>query len=193
MPTIKIPNSEIQNLLSEGTVEFPKYSTQIMNLANQNAQGTRPKVVGQMSDLIQEFKGKTLQEWRIFYEGRKPDGIKDAADKIYPMIELFKEAITKIDKEMVEKWVDDLVILKTFAGLNFQETILRKLSEIKNEKYRLATPYEEAQGIDGFIGETSLSIKPNSYKTMFQLQENIAVGMVYYEKKDTGLVIEYNF
>ena len=31
---------------------FPKYTTQLMNLANQTAQGTRPKVVGQMSELF---------------------------------------------------------------------------------------------------------------------------------------------
>lgn len=43
--------------------EFPKYTTQILNLANQNAQATRPKVVGQMSELIKEFTGRTLEEW----------------------------------------------------------------------------------------------------------------------------------
>lgn len=63
MKTIRIPNTEIQELLS-GTVNvYPKYSTQIINLANQNAQGTRAKVVGQMSDLIQEFEGTSMLEW----------------------------------------------------------------------------------------------------------------------------------
>ena len=32
---IKIPNTEIQELLSGKGYEYPKYSTQIMNLANQ--------------------------------------------------------------------------------------------------------------------------------------------------------------
>lgn len=31
---IKIPNTEIQELLSGKGYEYPKYSTQIMNLAN---------------------------------------------------------------------------------------------------------------------------------------------------------------
>ena len=53
---LKIPNSEVQELLSGKTYSYPKYATQIMNLANQNAQGTRAKIVGQMSDLIQEFE-----------------------------------------------------------------------------------------------------------------------------------------
>jgi hypothetical protein len=36
-------------------------------LANQNAQGTRPKVVGQMSELIKEFPGKDVAEWEEWY------------------------------------------------------------------------------------------------------------------------------
>ncbi|GEM_PF-2690725 len=49
---IKLTNKEIKELLGAKSFDFPKYSTQLMNLANQNAQGTRPAVVGQMSELI---------------------------------------------------------------------------------------------------------------------------------------------
>ena len=41
---------KIKNITGE-TKTFPKYTTQIINLANQNAQGTRPQVVGKMSNL----------------------------------------------------------------------------------------------------------------------------------------------
>ncbi len=60
---IKISNEEIKELLGAPQFDFPKYSTQIINLANRNARGTRPNVVGQMSELIQEFPGYTIQEW----------------------------------------------------------------------------------------------------------------------------------
>ncbi len=49
---IKIPCSEVKALLGSETFDFPKYTTQVINLANQNAQGTRPAIVGQMSELI---------------------------------------------------------------------------------------------------------------------------------------------
>ncbi|MBU1345210.1 MAG: MjaI family restriction endonuclease [Proteobacteria bacterium] len=49
---IKLKNDEIKKLLGVDSSDFPKYSTQILNLANQNAQGTRPAVVGQMSELM---------------------------------------------------------------------------------------------------------------------------------------------
>ncbi|WP_293448839.1 MjaI family restriction endonuclease [Persephonella sp.] len=52
---LKIKIDEIKKLMEIETPEFPKYATQIINLANQNAQATRPRVVGQMSKL--EFTG----------------------------------------------------------------------------------------------------------------------------------------
>ena len=39
---IKISNQEINALLDIDNVEFPKYVAQLLNLANHNAQGTRP-------------------------------------------------------------------------------------------------------------------------------------------------------
>ena len=57
---IRLRNTEIQEFLNVPTYEFPKYTTQLMNIAGQNSQATRPRVVGQMSELIQEFPGKNF-------------------------------------------------------------------------------------------------------------------------------------
>ena len=46
MMKIKLSNEELRRSLEIEAPSFPKYVTQIINLANQNAQGTRPKVVG---------------------------------------------------------------------------------------------------------------------------------------------------
>ena len=50
-----IKNEDIEIYNDSVTYAFPKYTSQLINWANQNAQGTRPKVVGQMSDLFPEF------------------------------------------------------------------------------------------------------------------------------------------
>lgn len=70
MQSIKILNNDILRLLDTEASSFPKYATQILNLANQNAQGTRPSVVGQMSNLIQEFKGSRVKDWEDWYQLR---------------------------------------------------------------------------------------------------------------------------
>jgi hypothetical protein len=187
---IKITNEEIKTLLGAKPVEFPKYASQIINLANQNAQGTRPAIVGQMSELIQEFTGRTLKEWEKWYLEQHPDAIEKATQKITEMIQNFKEVIDKIDEEMIEQWVRDLVIVKTFIGLRFQEAILSKVANIMNKPYRLATAEEESKGVDGFIGHIPISIKPETYKSKKFLNENIEVKTVYYKKVKDGITID---
>ncbi len=130
MIKLKIKNKEVSRLLNSDLVYFPKYATQLINLANQNARGTRPEVVGQMSELIKQFKGKKLEEWENWYLSKYPEAIENAKNRILQMIENFKEVITFIDAQMVEAWVKDLVILKTFAGLKFQEAIIQRVAEV---------------------------------------------------------------
>jgi uncharacterized protein YukE len=188
---IKLKNAEIQEyVVNESPSEFPKYTTQLMNLANQNSQATRPRNVGQMTELIKEFPGKSFEEWVKWYQERYPNAIDDAADKIISMVNNFNEAFPEIDRTMVKAWVEDLVLVKTYTGLRFQEAILRKLSEIKGCDYRLADPYEESQGIDGFVGEEAYSIKPSTYESKPYLSESIEVKMIFYEKKKDGVVFE---
>lgn len=190
---IKIKNEEIEQLLGKEAIAFPKYTTQIMNLANSNAQGTRPKVVGQMSDLIEEFDGEDLSDWEKWYKNRKPAAINDATDKVFQMVEQLKAAIIQIDKPMITRWVEDLVISKTFTGLRFQKAILTKIAEIKKTAYKLSTPEEESKGIDGYIGETPVSVKSITYKSKeVFLSENIKVRMIYYDKKKDGIIVYYN-
>ena len=40
------------------------------------------------------------------------------------MLLKLREAILQIDKPMIREWVEDLVLVKTFTGLCFQEALL---------------------------------------------------------------------
>jgi len=197
---VKIKYDEIKNTEIGEVPEFPKYTTQILNLANQNSQGTRPRVVGQMSELIQEFDGTTIEEWIDWYESRHPDARNKASNKIEDMVEKLSDAIDKIDRDMIEKWVKDLVLYKTFIGLHFQEAILKKVADMKNTTYRLAVTEEERRGvdgyvedIDGFIDGKPISIKPSTYKSKAQLSEEIEAEIIFYEKKRGGITIQFDF
>ena len=98
----KLKNDQIARDMLGIVNEFPKYTTQLINLANGNAQGTRPKMVGQLSDLFGEFDGSTFDEWATWYLDRFPDAISEATDKIMPMIDQMRDAFTKIDRKMGE-------------------------------------------------------------------------------------------
>ncbi len=193
MPKFKIKNHNLIGDLVGDSPEFPKYTTQLMNLANQNSQGTRPKVVGQMSELIKEFDGKKYNDWVDWYLEKHPTAINDSTEKVYDMVQKLKQAIEFINRDMVEKWAKDLILSKTFVGLCFQESILIQIAAIKNTNYRLATPSEESNGIDGFIGDTPMSIKPITYKTKNMLQEEIDATLIFYDKKKDGINVVYDF
>ena len=188
---IKLKTEEIRKYLNIDRPNFPKYTSKFINDVNRNAQGTRPKVVGQLSELIQQFKGRKLSEWEAWYIKRNPDAIKKATQKIIEMVENLKKAMTEIDEPLIEHWVKDLVIVKTFLGLRFQEVILKKGAEIKNLTYRLASIEEETRGVDGFIGDLPISIKPSTYKVKASLRENIQAKIIYYEKKKDGIEVDY--
>lgn len=189
-----IKTDELIELNGGESVQFPKYTSQLMNWANQNAQGTRPKVVGQLSELFPEYQNEadhiSLENWEDWYIQKHPDAIENAANKIFTQIENLKSAIQLIDYNMVKAWVQDLVIDKTYSGLYVQQAILSSLAERKGETYRLATPEEESVGIDGFVGNQPYSIKPATYKIMERLPEQINVNMIYYTKTKTGLTVE---
>lgn len=189
-----LKNELIENFNESKSFSFPKYTSQLINWANQNAQGTRPVVVGQMSELFPEFMNSgmeiTIENWRKWYTKKYPEAFENATDKIFAQVQNLRNAIPLIDREMVEKWVQDLVINKTFNGMYVQKAILASLAEKRGTTYRLATPEEESIGIDGYVGEIPYSVKPDTYKTMGRLSETIDVKMIYYSKTKTNLKIE---
>lgn len=185
-----VSTADVQELVTGDGPAFPKYTTQIMNLANSTAQGTRPKVVGQMSDLVPECGAPDYAGWVEWYEEHMPHAVEAATDKVWAMVQQYQEAGAKIDRDMVEEWVRDLVLTKTFIGLMTQKAVLEILAErYKLGDVRAARPEDESKGIDGYLGEQPVSVKPHTY-TSKNLPESIGVPVVFYEKKKTGIVID---
>jgi len=190
---IRIKTNKITEDIIGKKIKFPKYTTQLMNLANRNSQATRPKHIGQLSELIQQFDGKGYDDWVTWYTDRHPQNIDAATRKIYQMVLKMKRAMDQIDEEMVRNWAQDLIFTKTYIGLRFQKSILMQIAKRKNLTYRLSTPGEEAQGIDGFIGLTPVSVKPYSYQSQKGLNEQIKITIIYYKKVRGGLKVYYDF
>lgn len=195
MPMLKIKNDKISEINESELFEFPKYTTQIMNLANQNAGGTRPRVVGQLSELFPQYMDSTsspnVEEWEKWYIEKYPNAIEEATQKVLLQIDNLKTALPLVTDELIQKWIVDLIKYKTFNGMYFQKAIISSIAEIENKSWRLARPIEEAKGIDGFIGEVPVSIKPDTYEYMKGLNEKIDVKIITYSKKKDGIIVYY--
>ncbi len=196
MTIIKIKNDDISDINNSVPISLPKYTSQLMNLANQNAGGTRPRIVGQLSELFPEYLEEsdcvpTIDTWNEWYNSKYPDAINIATEKVMSQINNLKNALPLIDEDMVKSWTTDLVINKTFNGLYIQKAILSSIAEYEKTTYRLATPEEESKGIDGYIGDHPVSIKPDTYEYMSRLNEQINVKMIIYSKNKDGITINY--
>jgi len=169
------------------------YIGSVINLANSFSQATRPRNVGQMSDLIQEYRESTVNPtrdgWKLFYNEREGlDKIDVAADKDWDYIQRIKENLNSLNRDDVYKWLNDLIIDKTFEGLQVQLDVLEMVSE--TGEYRLSTPDEESKGIDGVVDGKYVSVKPHSYKKTIEAgKETIEYDIIYYKKTKKGLVV----
>lgn len=170
------------------------YIGSVINLGNSFSQATRPRNVGQLSELIQTFRDSDVEHsiggWERFYDEKiGKSKIDDASEKIWEYVQRIKENLNFLSKEDVYEWTRDLIIDKTFSGLQLQIDILKKVCD--NDNYRLATSEEESKGIDGFVNGEPVSIKPNTYKKTIQSgKESIPYRIIYYKQTKNGLVIE---
>ncbi|MDW0116172.1 MjaI family restriction endonuclease [Sporosarcina thermotolerans] len=181
-----ISNKYIESANKTAKRKFPKYTRQLINLANRNAKGTVPDVVGSLATLyfpefLVEVPEHTVDDWEKWYTDREPEAKARAKAKILPQIERLKEAIQLIDDALVDEWLDDLLIDKTYNGLYVQKAVLQKVSAHFNVSYKVSSALDESKGIDGYIGETPISIKPDTYK-MVKSGEKIDVPIVFYKK-----------
>lgn len=186
----KIKNSKLYSRLIGKAPDFPKYTTQILNLANANSQATRPTVVGQLSEEIRKPGNTDILAWEKNYKQAYPTALKVAADKVERMVAELKKSIGLIDRAMIETWIEDLVINKTYVGFQFQDAILHEIAVLRDTSYVRASAAQEAQGIDRFVDSIPISVKPHTYKKQAQLPEQIEATIAYYEKKKDGLLVE---
>lgn len=166
----------------------PKYTSYILNEIVRNSKANYPNIVGQMTELTKQNKDKTQKEWEEWYLENYPDAIDNSTEKAYEMLLKHKEAINLIDKDMVKKYITDLVLVKSRKGLIYHDMVFNYLAEKEDSTYRLATPEEESKGIDGYVGEKPLQIKPHTYLNNPRLQEEFTCDIVIY--KDTGTYLE---
>lgn len=160
---IKLTAKNYKGVAKPNRREWPKYSTQLMNLAGQNSQATRPKHIGSLKETWMAMRSAgiagTLKNWEAYYN--KTQGVarlKAAGKKIHE--QLVKMGIEWIDESMCVDYVKEAVYNKTHMGLGGEEMAIEAAANYFGKPFRYSTAQEESQGIDGFIDGKPVQVKP---------------------------------
>ena len=200
MKKSKIKFDDVSSANGTKKISLPKYSSQVINLANGYSKATKPANVGQVSEDIKVFRddetisGYTVQDWIDWHKKKYPDGIQKATDATWDMFQKMLKSLETVTKNDIQNWEEDFVFSKTYDGLMVQNAIIKKIAEeINTKNYRLAKPEEERQGIDGYINNHPIQIKSDTYDRTGKLHnEEIQCVVVQYSKKDKNIVFDYN-
>jgi hypothetical protein len=183
---------------STTNVEYPKYFKLQVNMANQVSRATSKKNIGNLNELFTRFRSntrlqdQTVENWKAYYTERYPEAIATAtqkvADKYLEIIQNVGNPNTKkLNKHLsglIAIWVEALIIEKTYNGMMAQVQVLSHLAQHNSMKITRATSSEDSQGIDGYIGNTSVNVKPASYNPI-----RIAADQVVYYKTVSGKLV----
>lgn len=161
---IKLTGRHYKNKITPTRRDWPKYSTQILNIAGQNSQAFRSQFVGHCKDTWLKMRSEgikgTLTEWTNYYNSEHgSDGLVTAGEKIYSMI--VKMQVGGITKDMCIDYVKEVVYNKTHMGMGGEEVAVRVVADYYNLPHRFSTAKEESQGIDGWAGKYPIQVKPH--------------------------------
>lgn len=170
--------------------EFPDLTSDLISLANRLSKATTRKKLGNPASVIEEFEGKTFEDWERFYEQKHPGALDTASRDIYSTMEKLRKALELVDKELVRHWVEEAVLKRAYAAWRIQETILKHIAKLQGKPFRQADDQESEAGIDGFIDECPFRVRPVSHYFKSPPEEQDAqVNVVYFEKAKSGLKV----
>lgn len=211
---------EGQNLFDINTIpDLPTYTSGFINDVNGWAGGSKAENVGQVSELIKQFREEypkgSLDDWTAYHqklEGTNIEvlkgkgkskrletvqmaGIEQGVRDIMSKMEEVKNNINLLTEEKVCSWLKNLVYEKTYCGLEAQELILKHIAETKNLQWMLGSIEDEKLGIDGYIIDTNkhkfypLQIKSSSYSNKHK-QEHFVCPVVTYDLIKEGIIFK---
>ena len=187
---IKLTPKTLQTLVIGDCPSYDKYVSPLINMASFYSQATRPRHVGQLTELIRECNPENCDEWRACYLDRNPGSIDSAVAMVIAKLELIKEALRGIDELTVRRWIEELIFDKTFVGLRLERALLQAAADELGKEYRESSSDEESRGIDGYLDGQPVSVKPSTYSSTTHTQvETIDPRMIYYKKRPNGSIV----
>lgn len=180
-------------LAFDADAAFDVYVKPLLNLANFYSKGTGPNgPVGSVNQTIRNLRPESYDEWVECYQKAKPEAVLAAAKLVRAKLDQLRAVAGAITDDHIQAWVEDLVLPKTYRGFVIQQLVLDALGARYDLPTTPGTAKDEPKGIDGFLGNQPVSIKPESYKNDPKKLERIKAPIVFYKvtKGNKGLVLD---
>jgi hypothetical protein len=164
---IKLTAKHFASVTKRHRSEFPVNTKPILNIAVQNSRCTRVEVVGSMKEFFSEFLkdkkvGKSVDDWESWYYTNKngKQRIQDSTDVLLAYLNKMPLDHKVFTRDIAKAYVLDLVINKTHYGMSGEYHAIAAAAKYFKLPHRYSTAEEEKQGIDGWIGEYPVQVKP---------------------------------
>lgn len=189
---IKITSRAFQAITRRNRSEFPLYSKPILNIATQNSKATQVKIVGSMKDQWMAFlstRQRSVDEWETWYMANGGQAKIDAATaKLYDMLCKMPVDHSVFTRDLAREYILDLVINKTHYGMSGEYHAVLAAADHFGLPYRFSTPAEESQGIDAWLADHPVQVKPHDSVTMHHVRNHAdtdrTLVITYEAKKD---------
>ena len=200
---IKLTNKDFQPVVLRDRYEFPLYAKPILNIATQNSQATRVKIVGSMkeqfTDFLKQSGEKGVKDWENFYNDHC-DGlnkIEQSANKVWEMLSKMPVDHSVFTLDLCRMYIEDLAYNKTHFGMSGEYYSVLASAKYFDLPHRFSNAEEEAQGIDAFIGDYPVQVKPHDSVKMHHVRNHADVDttlvITYEEKKNTCYIHNPDF
>ena len=186
---ITIPPEALPDQPAGDRSPYKPYETVLLNPANMFSRATRPEHVGEMTKLIRRCPCDDYEGWCEWYLELHPSAIDEATCRIVSKLEQFRNVISELDSSTVRRWVTELILEKTYVGLHTERAILTEAAKRLGKPYRASSAGDESKGIDGYIGDQPVSVKPTSYKNDQSRLEKIEAPIIWYETEKSGALV----
>lgn len=189
---IKLTATAFKDVIKRDRCSFPLNTKPILNIATQNSQCTRVSIVGSMKELFVEFLkadvGRSVDDWEQWYLANGGTlKIQDATDKLFAYLNKMPLDHTVFTRDVAENYILDLVINKTHYGMSGEYYAVLATAKHFGLDYSFSSAEEESQGIDAWIGDKPVQVKPHDSVAKHHVRNKADIDktlVITYEAKE---------
>lgn len=189
---ITAPESDVYDRENVPTFEWEKYQRGFLGILNNaynqscNAGGAKLGTMSEISSDFADHGGGSWNEFIDFYDDeyngkdRRREATVAMADNIIDRVESVGGEIERYEAIHWSHMYIWNMMANTYRGFCSEETAIRLVAEDLDEPYSLDG--DESAGVDGYIGESSVQVKPESHSGLLDVNAyDVDVLIVYSE------------